>query len=235
MAYLNWIIDEDLQKIVLKLITKSEKVKKEMEKDFHKNVIDPFSALFNTSTFQLSYDKWEKGERRRQEGKKMEYEIGVFHQRVLGAVDGWKDLGRTRGVDVKNKQRKIIAEIKNKHNTVKKSDLVHLYNLLHDQVKNKGMEYKGYTAYYVPIIPANKLRYKKLFTPSISKTGEKCGEDERIIEMDGASFYELVTGDKKALANLFQALPTVIMDVSKGKYTVKEIEKVQELFEKAFE
>ncbi len=42
--------------------------------------------------------------------------IGRFHQGVLGGVHGFKN--HDAGYDIENKQRKIIAEIKNKYNTM---------------------------------------------------------------------------------------------------------------------
>lgn len=95
-----------------------------------------------------------------------------------------------------SEENKIIAEIKNKYNTVSGGKLSDLYHTLDKLVMPKTSIYKGYTAYYVTIIPKSKTRHNKPFTPPDKATGERCPENERIRVIDGASFYDLVTGEK---------------------------------------
>ena len=67
---------------------------------------------------------------------------------------GWKDLETGGMVDVENQERKIIAEIKNKYNTLKGSNQVDLYQELESYVMRNGQKYKGYDLppFAVPLI-----------------------------------------------------------------------------------
>jgi len=68
---------------------------------------------------------------------------------------------------------KIIAEIKNKYNTTKGADKKTLYDNLELALLNK---YKGYTGYYVEIIPKGKADIINLLFHSrnLKKIGVSC-------------------------------------------------------------
>jgi len=180
------------------------------EADIHRNVIDPFLLLFEMGCFKLSPEHWESREKSRQAQKTLSNEIGMFHQNILGSIQGWEDLGKNGIIDVVNHDLKIIAEVKNKYNTIKGSDQIELYTRLQDMVTNKTQMYKGYTAYYVEIIPRKPVRYNECFTPSNHKTGTKTTADPLVRRIDGASFYALATGYPDALAQLYGALRRAI-------------------------
>ncbi len=232
MAYIKFISDKNLCFAINKVIRKIETKERDIDAKFHKNVIDPFAALFAGVTDSLLYKEWVEREKARQIQKTTENAIGDFHQDVLGAVPGWENLGKGGGLDVVCFKKKIIAEIKNKFNTTKGNDRIGPYDTI--EAKLKLSKYKGYIGYYVEIIPNNKKRYNKEFTPSDSKT-KKCRigrNDIRII--DGVSFYAIATGRKNALKELFEVLPKVILDKHKYKLNKKEVKKYFELFAKAF-
>ena len=67
------------------------------------------------------------------------------------------------------------------------------------------------------IIPRSPERFDRFFTPSEKETGANCPENALIREIDGASFYQIVTGEKDALAQLFDVLPKVIAGISGEK------------------
>jgi hypothetical protein len=73
--------------------------------------------------------------------------------------------------------------------------------------------YNGYTVYFVNIIPKRRERYNRPFTPPDSTTGTTRPSNELIREIDGASFYHLVTGEESALRNLYLALPDLIHEI----------------------
>jgi hypothetical protein len=50
MPYLKYISDDDLITVVSKVISVIEKADHEADANMHKNVIDPFSALFHSIT-----------------------------------------------------------------------------------------------------------------------------------------------------------------------------------------
>jgi hypothetical protein len=107
----------------------------------------------------------------------------------------------------------IIAEVKNKHNTVTGSKLVDVYKGLESLVMPNGQIYKGYTAYYVEIVPKKPVRVNITFTPSDPRTSTRCSPNEKIRKIDGASFYTLVTGVEDALEQVYNSLPKVIKDL----------------------
>jgi len=185
----------------------AQQAKNKAHDDAGRNVIDPFTALFQMQFLDIAPEDWPKIERHRQIEKSLQNAIGDFHQSILGGLPGWVNLGRGQVVDLVCREKKLIAEVKNKHNTLKASDQAGLYNKLHDLVRKKGQEYFGYTAYYVEIIPKKPECYDRMFTPSDNTTGTPKPEDPLIRRIDGASFYALATGYNDALHQLFHALP----------------------------
>ncbi len=106
-----YVDDEVFIKEVSEVLRKNKSALKKIDKDFHENVIDPFSALFDSENSNLSIKTWEKQEKSRQLQKTLQNAIGHFHQRILGSVNGWYDPGVGGGYDSEHKKRKIVAEI----------------------------------------------------------------------------------------------------------------------------
>ena len=136
---------------------------------------------------------------------------------------GWENLGRGSVIDIENNKKKIIAEVKNKHNTTKGNHKVAIYDDLASQLRTRP----GYTAYYVEVIPKNKKTYDKPFTPSDNRKHSRKAKNEAIRVIDGKSFYALASGDKDALKKVYEALPEVIAKVlkkSSRKLTKKDLD-----------
>lgn len=202
------------------------------EKQFFKNSIDPFSAMFDVMWQNITLDEWFKQEKSRQNQKTLQNALGDFHQRILGSFDGWKDMGRGNVFDLKNKSKKIIAEVKNKHNTTKGNHKVAIYDDLKTQLIKK---YKGYIAYYVEVIPKNKKIYDKPFTPSDNRTHKQRLKNERIRQIDGKSFYEIAAGDKEALRKIYEVLPEVIGKIlRRPNQKRKDCKHFKDLFDKIY-
>jgi hypothetical protein len=182
------------------------------DKSFYRNGIDPFSALFDAACQGITLEQWLNLERKRQAQKTLQNALGNFHQKLLSHVNGW-EIPALNFVDLISEKTKVVAEVKNKHNTVKKSDLKAVYNELQATVLHKTSKYHGYTAYYVTVIPASTKRFVKEFTPSDNETKTVRQGNKQILEIDGYSFYALVTGEQDALKQLYLALPKVIKDV----------------------
>jgi type-2 restriction enzyme eco47II len=202
---LPWIKQDSLEHIVKKLL--KEGAPKKIRLD-NRNVIDPFSALFDIAISHINFDVWEKAEIVRQHQKTLQNAIGKFHQMVLGSIDGCEDLGVGKIVDFKCEKKKIFAEIKNKFNTVKASDLKGVYKTI---AEYRRMNCPDYTGYYVQIL--TKSRFNRCFTPSDNTSGSKPEPNPHIREIDGSSFYTLITGDEEALINLYKILPYVLQKV----------------------
>lgn len=237
MPYLTWISDNDLRQIIKGVLDVGIKKKSLVNTQFQKNVIDPFSAIFEASAFTVDHQTWKDSEMIRQCQKTLQNHIGDLHQKILGQVIGWVNLkvGSASGVDLENKNKRIIAEVKNKHNTISLGSLGEQYDKLAKLVNPKASKYFGYTVYFVNIIPKKPLRFNEPFTPNDKTTGSKCAVNSNIRIIDGASFYELVTGDKNALKDLYKVLPLIIEDIFQKDYkqsTFKIPDKL--LFEKYF-
>lgn len=235
MAKLTWISDNALKEAVNHLLLKAKEANLKANKQFGKNVIDPFSAIFEISGFQIDYDTWIKKETARQAQKTLQNHVGEFHQIILGSVNDWKNLRMGQVIDLVSEKNQVIAEVKNKYNTISGGKLADLYQNLESLVMPKSSIYKGYTAYYVAIIPKNKNRYNREFTPSNKEVGEKCASNIKIREIDGASFYDLVTNTKNSLEQLYNVLPLVISECLGGDYIVGNLDKLKTFFNSAFE
>ncbi|MDC5837746.1 Eco47II family restriction endonuclease [Vibrio europaeus] len=214
MPLLDYISDDDLFQEVRVLIKKTLDKRKKAEKDFNKNVVDPFSSLFEAPSF-ANHEAWKSAELMRQAQKTLQNHVGTFHQKILGHVEGWEDLGTGSVVDLVNEEKKILAEVKNKYSTVTGGDLAAKYYSLEGLVAPKHSKFKGFTSYFVQVIPKKPIRYNELFTPSDKEKGEPCSENELIRVIDGASFYTMVTGRENALKELHDVLPSVIEQVYK--------------------
>lgn len=233
MAYLSFISDKALKDAVQHLLDTANQAQEKAAKDFDRNVLDPFAYLFEVAGFKIASDElWIEGEKRRQAQKTLQNHIGNFHQKILGTVIGWDDLNTGGVIDLVCHERKIVAEVKNKFNTVKGSDRVKIYENLELLVMTKGHQYKSYTAYYVEVLPKTKERYNKEFTPSDNSKGSTKQPNALIRQIDGYSFYGLVTGVPDALEQLYKVLPTVIEDCS--GYRFNQPNMANSLFKKAF-
>lgn len=206
--------DATLVAEVSHLLTVAEEAVEAQRKEFGKNVIDPFAAMFEMAGFGLDHAGWVNSELMRQAQKTLLNHVGEFHQNILGAVKGWKNMHTGSVVDILSDEHKVIAEVKNKHNTLSGGKRSDQYANLEKLVMPKASRYHGYTSYFVTIIPRSPERFDRPFTPSEKETGANVPENALIREIDGASFYQIVTGEKDALAQLFDVLPKVIAGIS---------------------
>lgn len=231
MTYnISFIKRDTLYSLCKDIITTVNKTTSTKEDTLYKNIIDPFSAVFEASYNKISLQQWIKTEQTRQIQKTLQNEIGTFHQKILGSVELWQDLKTGNVVDLINEKQKIIAEIKNKFNTTKGNHKVAIYDDFDSVIKNK---YKNYTAYYVAILSKKKINQP--FTPSDNKTKTRRPMNESIREIDGSSFYEMVTGDKDGLYKIYQTIPSILSEIlNQDTSLITKDPLFEELFKKAF-
>ncbi|QWD81602.1 Eco47II family restriction endonuclease [Polynucleobacter sp. MWH-S4W17] len=233
MPYVSFITDARFKKIISEILAIGDTAQIKANEEFERNVIDPFSMLMEMACFDMDFDNWLKSEKSRQIQKTLSNDIGMLHQKILGSVKGWKDLKVGGGIDLANPKRKIIAEIKNKHNTVTGGKRVNNYQELDKLVMPKASHYKGYTAYFVEIIPSTAQGYEKPFTPSDKERGIRCEANPKIIQIDGNRFYKLVTGVDDALEQVFKAIPKVIKDC-RAAISMSGVEEADQFFKSAY-
>ncbi|MBW4593573.1 MAG: Eco47II family restriction endonuclease [Brasilonema angustatum HA4187-MV1] len=231
MSYLSYIADDDLKTAVKKVVDCILETQQKAEEAMYKNVLDPFSAIFDGAVQGFNLDDWLKMERARQTQKTVQNQIGYFHQNILGSIPGWRVL--PKGFDICNDTKQIFAEIKNKHNTVKGSDKFGIYDYLSSRLNEP--DYQGFTAYYVEIIPSRKELYNKPFTPSDRTTGTRRPLNEKIRQISGQAFYDLATGVPGALSMLFDVLPDVICEVSElDRLSKQQLASYRSIFDRAY-
>lgn len=227
---LSYISNEKLYACVEHVICPVVNAIEEKEQTLYDNVIDPFSAVFDSIINKISLNQWLEVEKSRQVQKTLQNGIGTFHQSLIGNIDGWEDLGTGQIVDLRNKERKIIAEVKNKYNTTKGNHKPVIYDDLKLKLESCGDN--QYIGYYVEVIRKSKTKYCKPFTPSDNTTHERRPEHPRIKVIDGESFYALATGSKTALVDLYRVLPKVVCEIV--GYDIKMDVMYSILFEKAY-
>jgi hypothetical protein len=117
--------DASLVAEVIHLLIVAEEAMEIQRKEFGKNVIDPFAAMFEMAGFGLVHAGWVNSELMRQAQKSLQNHVGQFHQNILGAAKGWEIVDTGAVVDLVSHEHKVIAEVKNKYNTLsggKRSD-----------------------------------------------------------------------------------------------------------------
>lgn len=190
----HWLADDVLDLAIRQLQQHAQAANLEADARRARNVVDPFSSLLIASTFGISEPSSLEGVQRAESSiRGLSNALGEFHQRVLGSVAGW--VNHDAGYDLECAGRQIVAEVKNKWNTMNAPNRRQVETGLAEAVRQK----RGvWTAYLVLVVPKKPVRYTK----------ELVGL-RNVVEIDGASFYHLVTGDPNALHDLFD-------DVSKA-------------------
>ena len=187
------------------------------DKKLRENTLDVFSATIESLLKRISFDEWIEQEKQRQIQKTLQNEVGNLHQKILGTLMGVEDLGTGGVVDIICQEKSLIAEIKNKHNTTKGNHKIAIYDDL-SAILEKNPDIQ--TAYYVEILPKNGRKYNKPFTPSDNKSKQRRPSNENIRQIDGQSFYELLTGNPNALRELYILLAQVASEILSEEYNL---------------
>lgn len=84
------------------------------------DIYDPFLEAITSGLYNVTTDQHQKNTRRFQLEHSMKMKMGGFHQKLLSAFPGWKNLkqGDASGVDVVKEDESEYAEIKNRTNTM---------------------------------------------------------------------------------------------------------------------
>jgi Eco47II restriction endonuclease len=223
MAFLSYLSDEQFLPIIQTMIDKIKKKQDALDESLSSNTLDPFNALFQSAVLGLRLEYWTQLERARQLQKTFEHQMGFLHQSVLGALPNWTNLETGNVTDLVNENAKICAEVKNKFNTVKASDEAGIYDKLLGLIGTSGV-YRGFTAYYVSVVPKRPKPSDDTFTPSDNASGVRKPANVKIRRIDGYSFYALATGKPHALRELFEAIEPAVAQVAKTKRTKQDFE-----------
>jgi len=196
-------------------------------KALQRNIVDPFKMVFDIINGKLCVDDWIKNETIRQVDKTINNRIGDFHQKLLGGVKGWTDLGTGNQlkVDLKKDDETVFIELKNKFNTVNSDSLSKVRDKLEKAVSTRQKS----VAYWAYII-------EKDGSSGESEWNYLGKNNSKIRKVWGSNVYELVTGDKYALEKTWKVLPSAISDILKSKYdlTKEDRDKLVQFFKSAF-
>lgn len=124
---------------------------------------DPFLKAVVLGHSNLSEEVWHNLERARLTQKALEMKMGDFHEELMGKFPGYETYpnGHETGCDVGKKDGTEVLEIKNRHNTVKGSDGIHIVRRLEEEIES------GKMAIFVQVnCPGEKVN--RFGTPSTS-------------------------------------------------------------------
>ena len=181
--------DIKLDDLVIEILAKLKKF--DSKNDFDSNVVDPFAAAIEASIFgHKSEAEWHKSELHRQKQKTLMNQIGELQQAIIGRLPGWvsfdagsdkPDVVGTRG------SQKIIAEVKNKYNTMNSNSAGETYDKLVEHLERK--EFKGYVGLVVQIVgPTHREGHWKHFAPGKNRKARN-----NLFVMAGRPFYAIAT------------------------------------------
>ena len=172
---------------------------------------DPFTIIAQTMVTNTALEVSLAFESKRKVNKTLSNAVGGMHQRILGLAASWENLGQNGGlVDICTVHgfnhprfgKPVVAEVKNRFNTMKASDEPAEWDKIKSATKIKGAQ-----GYLFQITPKTPDRYDCLWTPS-HRTA-----DPAVRVCDGATAYEIVFGHATALKELYMALPEIFRDI----------------------
>lgn len=219
MSYVDFVTDEQFLECVNYVCKEYEKV----NDDITRNGLDVNKMLFDIGNSNQTFDEWFSQERLIQDNDTVRNAIGNFHQKLLGFVDGWKDLGNGHHdshVDLMKEDQTIFIELKNKHNTLTGTHHSHVYSIL-ENIVNQNETTIAYYAYIIPKNGQSKLTHWKV----------SGNTHPRIFTACGVKTYEIVTGNIDSLKNMWLAIPKALNDLD---YKIKINEKFEDFFQKTF-
>jgi len=199
--YVNFISDDHLLICIGNLHKAYLRSKNNItKKNFYSNKVDTIKLTFDSTFNDIEEESLIQSEILRQIDKSINNSIGIFHEQILGGINGY-EVGNLSGFDIKAKDDSLFADIKNKHNTMNSSSAESLFQKL----KSYADTYKKANCYWVQILA--KGSFKELWQ------GEINGKEythSRVFKISGDQFYYLISGEENALLQLYKALPKAI-------------------------
>jgi hypothetical protein len=227
--YVNFVSDEHFLKCVKWVCDAYLDPSLKFNKSWlQRNGVDPFKMVFDMVVRSRDFESLMEQEKNRQYDKKSGGRIGDFHQKLLGGVDGWVDLGvgDESKVDLKKEDNTIFIELKNKHNTVNSDSL----NSVRRKLERITNDFSNSIAYWAYVIEKNG-------TSGVSEWIYLGENNHKLKKIWGSKLYELITGKPDALEKTWIALPIAIKDILSETKTISssDMEELQIWFKDAFE
>jgi len=189
MPVFDWISDADLDAATEAFVASIARCKDEQSSRLRRNVLDPFSLISIAHVFaaQTPNDVLDYAGTSAVIGC-IGNALGKFHQEVLGSAKGWRN--HDRGFDIICDRRKLLAEVKNKHNTMNAANRRQVEDDLRVALRQRE---SGWTGYLAIIIPRKPERYRT-------------GLASNLFEVDGATFYKIVSGQDDSMHDVLHHL-----------------------------
>lgn len=192
---------------------------------------DPFSMLLQSMIADVSMEEVRLFEVRRKLNKRISNAVGVLHQNVLGLAENWTSLGTAGGVlDLRTVEgyvhprfgKPVVAEVKNRFNTIKASEEPEMWRKIKDAANLSQAQ-----GYLFQITPRHKERVDQMWKVS------GLTENPLVRVCDGVTAYELVFGVPDALEQLYFALPHILSDILQelGRTPTQALLEERELWE----
>ncbi len=219
---LSFITDDDLKAHTLATVSRFRTGMTLAE--FHKNIVDPIKLTFDAHVYRRQIGDVIDAEVIRQLNKTNENLIGYFHQNIFRYIGrGWEvpDTGAD-GWDVENHEMNIFAEFKNKHNTMNSSAAGFTHARMRGLVEGNSKA----VCYLVEVIAktSQDIPWK------LNKFLLRNDRQERLRRISIDRFYEKVTGDTSAFADLCSVIGLVVDDVlTENPQAIAEISVLKEL------
>jgi len=172
---------------------------------------DPFVIIAQGMVTDTAFEENMRFEQVRKVNKSMSNAMGNMHQKVLSLGENWHDLGTAGGVlDIATVPgyvhprfgKPVVAEVKNRFNTIKASNEKDMWDLI-----DQASRLNSAQGYLFQITPPSPERYDMMWEPS----GRRAKANVRVC--DGATAYEIVFGVPDALKQLYMALPGIFADI----------------------
>lgn len=194
-------------------------------KRLQRNGIDPFKMVFDFMNCNIDLKRWKTNEYTRQADKTINNRIGDFHQKLLGGVKEWTDLGvgDDTKLDLKKDDNTIFMELKNKFNTVNGDSL----SKVREKLEINSDNFPNSVNYWAFIVHKNGTSGESDWIYSQKN-------NLKIRKIWGDNIYTMITGQKNSLEQVWNVLPTAINDVLSSNLKIKDIENLKLWFRKAF-
>lgn len=199
--YVNFISDEHLLKCVANLHKAYLKAKNNVsKKSFYSNKVDTIKLIFDSKFNDIDEESLIQSEILRQIDKSINNSIGTFHEQILGGIEGY-EVGILSGYDVKATDDSLFADIILEELPEKYEEFA--FNRLAERAKFS----KDSMCYLVILNSENSFCEKWIISKSESTISHK-----KVFKISGDRFYALLSGQKNALSQLYEAIPMVIDD-----------------------
>jgi len=204
--------DEVIKKEVKAILDRMKVEIDQIESKYQRNVIDPFSALFEQIVFNNNISKWKSSEISRQLQKTFGNLLGLFHQNLLCALENCENPAGG-GVDLICEDKKIVAEIKNKWNSTNADSLAGSFDKLNHILSKK--KYSNFTGYFVTIVPRKPKNYSEILVTTKNKKKSQYRKPKKnILAINSEFFYEKLTGKENVLKSIFYRLPNIFKSLN---------------------